>query len=90
MSGTPERPDEPSATEQAADWLVRLRATHFLPDDPYRDPAARNAAFFAWIEQSPQNLILFLEFVEIEHRLRRLDAAALAEIRSLLADTSQS
>ena len=68
--------------EEAIAWLIRLRDTTFAPEDPYRDPSVRNAAFFDWLKRSPAHLRIFMEFMEIEHRVHRLDASAFAEVLS--------
>jgi ferric-dicitrate binding protein FerR (iron transport regulator) len=81
-------PPEGSLAEQAATWLICLKSPHFSPDDPYTDPAIRNAAFFEWLKRSPDHLLLFLELTELEHRLRRLDAGTLAEIRRLIRSST--
>jgi len=73
--------------EQAADWLVCFRTHSFSQDDPYRDPARRDRAFFDWVGQSPTHLLLFMEMLEIERRFSRLDARALASIRESIENS---
>jgi ferric-dicitrate binding protein FerR (iron transport regulator) len=73
-----------SIAEQAAQWLVTLRASAGSEEHPYLDTANRNAAFLEWIGHSAAHLLVFMEMVEIERRLERLDANSRAEIRALL------
>ncbi len=70
--------------EEAAYWLVTLRVSTFGEDDPYRDAATRNAAFFEWVRRSPRHLVLYMEFVELEYRFERLSDTQKAEIRESL------
>lgn len=70
--------------EEAAGWLAALKEEHFEQDGPYRDAAARNAAFCAWVKRSPAHLLLFMEMTELERRLNRLSESAKDRIRDLL------
>lgn len=70
--------------EEAIAWLIRLRDTTSAPEDPYRDPSVRNAAFFDWLKRSPAHVRIFMEFMELERRVHRLDAGAFAGIRRLI------
>jgi ferric-dicitrate binding protein FerR (iron transport regulator) len=87
LSGSP---SDSLIAEEAAYWLVTLRAQTLSEDDSYRDAATRDAAFFAWIQRSAAHLVLFLEMIEVERRFKRLDAAALACIRESLEDLERS
>jgi transmembrane sensor len=83
-------PFEESIAEDAAGWLICFQTQQFSPDDPYRDPAVRNAAFFEWVKCSPVHLLLFMEMMELERRFHRLDARALADIRRLMEEPSMT
>jgi len=61
--------------EQAIAWLVSLRDTASAPGNPYQDPSAQSTAFFDWLKRSPDHLRIFMECVELERRVRQLDAS---------------
>src|SRR5258708_803006 len=81
-------PIEESIAEDAAGWLICFQTQKFSADDPYRDSAVRNAAFFEWVKHTPAHLLLFMEMMELERRFHRLDARALADIRRLMEEPS--
>jgi transmembrane sensor len=76
--------DDRTIVEQAADWLIRLRDTKPAAGDPYRDPEVRHRAFFEWLTCSPAHLRAFMELMELERRVRRLDAGAFSGIQRLI------
>ncbi len=69
---------------EAADWLVRLQDTQADPEEAYPDPLARQSAWLDWLNRSPEHLRVFLETLETERRLHRIDPQRLVEIRELL------
>jgi transmembrane sensor len=70
--------------EEAAEWLICLRDPEPDPQDPYHDLSVRNRAFFEWVTRSPEHLRSFLETMELESRVRSMDADTVANIRRLI------
>jgi hypothetical protein len=64
--------------ERAAEWLVALLTTQQPPS------LETTARFLHWINESAAHLLLFMEHVESERRLRRLDEASIAVIRAAI------
>jgi transmembrane sensor len=81
---------EDMIAEEAVAWLIRLRDTASAPENAYPDPSVRNDAFFDWLKQSRAHLRIFMELMELERRVRRLDAGAFAGIRRLIEMQSLS
>jgi transmembrane sensor len=75
---------EDTIAEEAIAWLICLRDTAPAPESPYQDQSVRSDAFFVWLKGSPARLRTFMEFMELERRVRRLDASAFAGIRRLI------
>jgi len=75
---------EDMIAEEAIAWLICLRDIAQAPENPYPDPSVRSEAFFDWLKRSPAHLRVFMEFMELERRVRRLDASAFAGIRRLI------
>jgi transmembrane sensor len=75
---------EDTIAEEAIAWLMCLRDTAPAPENPYPNPSVRIDAFFDWLKQSQAHLRIFMEFMELERRVRRLDAGAFAGIRRLI------
>src|SRR2546421_9839449 len=69
---------------EAADWLVRLQDTEADPEEAYPDPLARQGAWLDWLSRSPEHLRVFLETLETEQRLQRIDPQRPIYIRELL------
>jgi len=70
--------------EEAGIWLQRL-ADEYDPEDPIPDPRQRQAAFFAWLEQSPEHLRSFYELMQLERLMARADRHRSIEVNELLA-----
>src|SRR5437660_4862481 len=86
-SRIPDRPTnsaDPQIGLEAADWLVRLQDTEADPEEAYPDPLARQSAWLDWLNRSPEHLRVFLETLETERRLHKIDPQRLVEIRELL------
>jgi ferric-dicitrate binding protein FerR (iron transport regulator) len=74
---------EDTIAEEAIAWLISLRDTAPAPGSPYQDPSVRSEAFFDWLKRSPAHLRIFMEYMELERRVRQLDTAVFAGTRRL-------
>jgi len=70
--------------EEAVAWLICQRETAPVSENPDQDPWVHSDAFFDWLKRSPAHVRIFMEFMELERRVRRLDASAFAGIRRLI------
>src|SRR5689334_16660152 len=63
-------------TEEAADWLVELKASG----------ASHHAEFFEWVRRSPEHVREFLAVTGLARKLRNVDPQRRIDVNELLGD----